>query len=90
MMIFSIVFITAGSLMRHYAMDSTLYGVFHELLYIPIVFFLPVFRAVFLVFCLMAKKKTFATYLSTGLCIAVYALFALKMYYAVYEQTLLF
>jgi hypothetical protein len=89
-LIFCIVFIAAGRFLEENDISLMLYQVFHEMLYIPIVFMLPFFCLLLFIALLFKRPKSRPVYLCLALSFAICALFALKMYYLVYEEALLF
>ncbi|MCZ4408811.1 hypothetical protein O3Q51_08330 [Cryomorphaceae bacterium 1068] len=89
-LIFCILFITAGRILEAKDISLLLYQVFHEMLYIPIVFILPFFCLLLFIALLFKRPKSRPVYLCLVLSFAICALFALKLYYLVYEEALLF
>jgi NADH:ubiquinone oxidoreductase subunit 4 (subunit M) len=70
--------------------DIIVFFVFFEILYIPMVFGLPILGLIILREYYKTKNKSFKIQLCLSLSILICILFCVKMYYWIFEKTLLF
>lgn len=70
--------------------DIKIFFAFYELLYIPVVFGLPILSIIVLFKCLKLKIKSFRVYLCLSLAISTIILFGIKIFFLVSKNILIF
>jgi predicted tellurium resistance membrane protein TerC len=88
--IVSILFIYVGNRLLVNGVDEEIFYVFHEMFYLPIVFGLPILSVIIIRGYYKMKNKPLKVYLCLALSILICVLFCVKIYYGVFEETLLF
>ena len=88
--VFCILFIFIGYRLMAYEMDIKIFFVFYEVLYIPIVFGLPILSVFIIKDFFKIKNKSFKVYLSLFLTLFTCVLFVIKMYFLLVEKHLIF
>jgi hypothetical protein len=88
--ILAFLFIFIGNRLIANDTDVEVFFVFWELLYIPIVFGLPILGIILLWHCYRMEHKSFKVYLCMGLAFLAEVLFVAKMYFGIVEEVMIF
>ena len=83
-------FIFIGNQLISMDWNSNVFFAFWELLYLPVVFGLPIFSVYILWKTSSMNDKSFNIYLSMGLAILALVLFIVKMYFGLVEEIVIF